>query len=63
MPNSAWHSSRDVVHHTHPDCQLGQSVRAMGAWPGDGGLPHCAECRRLMACEAENQPDDDSDAD
>lgn len=53
----AWHATNQEVHHTHPQCQPGQSALTAGASPGAGDQPHCSQCTLLMAEDA-SQPRD-----
>lgn len=48
-----WHSSRGTVHHTAPACSLGNNVEPENRVEGDGGLPLCSECKRLLAAAGE----------
>ena len=47
-----WHSTYSFVHHTHPDCDEGQHLKARAqsqhlVQGGTGNKPLCPECARL----------------
>ncbi len=45
---SPWHSkvTKDV-HHDNNKCTLGNNIEPENRVPGTGGLPKCAQCKRL----------------
>jgi hypothetical protein len=48
MVTSKWYSSKTMdVHHNNTDCNTGNNIESEYRREGDGGLPLCAECRRL----------------
>lgn len=51
IASKAWHSTRGTVHHVAPACSLGNNVEPENRGAGDGGLPLCSECRRLLKSE------------
>jgi len=44
----AYHARRGTVHHMRADCQVGNNIEASSRRPGDGNLPQCGECERLL---------------
>lgn len=45
----AYHTRRGTVHHVRHDCQVGNNIEPQARRKGDGGLPLCSECERLLS--------------
>lgn len=45
----AYHARRGAVHHVREDCPVGNNIEPQSRRKGDGGLPLCSECERLLS--------------
>ena len=56
MAMPPWYSTIDPHYHFHDGCSIGQQLRRVSSWPGDGGKPPCPECSRLLVAESRQMP-------
>ncbi len=56
MATPPWSSASDPHYHYHQECTIGQQLRRVSSWPGDGGKPLCPECSRLLVTESRQMP-------
>jgi hypothetical protein len=48
MPTtSAWHSTKQDVHHNNTNCNTGNNIESENRRSGTGDKPLCAECEKL----------------
>jgi hypothetical protein len=50
-----YRASRGTVHHVRADCHVGNNIEASSRRPGEGDLPLCGECERLLLGAAESE--------
>ena len=56
MATPPWYSTIDPHFHFHENCKIGEQIRRVSFWPGDGGKPACPECSRLLVSESRQMP-------
>ena len=44
---SAWHSTKQNVHHNNTECNTGNNIEKENLQSGTGGKPLCGECAGL----------------
>ena len=48
MQKTAWHSTKQTVHHVCTNCNTGNNIERENMRSGTGGKPLCQECSRLV---------------